>query len=123
MKIWQGIAGGGEEGELPEAAARRETFEEANISVDSEFILLQSVASVPCHSFSASQYWGKDIFVISEYSFGVKVDGRKITLSKEHSAYKWCEYSEAINFLHFESNKIALWELNQRLLNKAPWEK
>ena len=44
---WQPVAGGGEDNETPEQAARRETFEEAGIPVDSEFIQLDSCSMIP----------------------------------------------------------------------------
>lgn len=37
----------------------------------------------------------------------------------EHAAYHWATYVEAIDMLHWDSNKTALWELNHRLLRKG----
>ena len=36
-------------------------------------------------------------------------------LGDEHSEIKWASYEEAKELLKFDSNKNALWELNERL--------
>lgn len=33
----------------------------------------------------------------------------------EKREFKWCTYDEAIKLLEWDSNKTALWELNERL--------
>ncbi|OOE48439.1 NUDIX pyrophosphatase, partial [Salinivibrio kushneri] len=33
----------------------------------------------------------------------------------EHTEFRWCGFKEASELLKYDSNKIALWELNQRL--------
>lgn len=55
------------------------------------------------------------MFVIPEYSFGLEVNDQKLHLSKEHTAYKWATYEEAVSALKWDSNKTALWELHTRL--------
>ena len=116
MGVWQAIAGGGEEGETPIESAKRETFEEAGISVKSKFTQLTSVASVPVEAISGF-IWGKDVLVIPEYSFGVEVLTKKIHLEREHAMYEWLTYNKAYEKLEWDSNKTALWELNYRLKN------
>lgn len=115
-KIWQGIAGGGDKGETPLKAAKRETWEETGISKDCRFIVLDSVATLPVENVVGEFLWGKEVYVIPEYCFGVEVKNKQINLSKEHVEYKWVDYEEAIKILKWDSNKNALWELNQRLL-------
>ena len=116
--VWQGIAGG-EDDELPLQAAKREASEELNISLLSEYISLDSTASIPANNFKNHvQLWGEDTFVIPEYSFGVLVTNDVLKLSEEHTEYRWCSYDEAINLLEWDSNKRALWELNERLKRK-----
>ncbi len=44
---WQGIAGGGEEGETPLEAAKREAQEEAGIIGESVYLTLDSVSKIP----------------------------------------------------------------------------
>ncbi|GAJ23061.1 unnamed protein product, partial [marine sediment metagenome] len=47
-------------------------------------------------------------------SFGAKSDSDVITLSKEHTEYRWVSYEDAMAMLKWDSNKNALWELNAR---------
>jgi dATP pyrophosphohydrolase len=112
---WQALAGGGEEGETPEEAARREIKEEAGIVGNHDIISLDSKASVPVIGVTGEYTWGDDVFVIPEYPFGVRVKCRELRLSKEHIGYKWVGYEEAMSMLKWDSNKNALWELNERL--------
>ena len=39
-------------------------------------------------------------------------------LSSEHKEYRWVKYDEAMRLLKYDSNKTALWELNERLKMK-----
>ncbi len=63
---WQFIAGGGENGEEPIEAAKRESFEEAGIGPENEFIKLDTVSSVPKKHFSDHKNQ-KGFWVIPEY--------------------------------------------------------
>jgi dihydroneopterin triphosphate diphosphatase len=117
---WQGIAGGGENSETPMQAAQRESNEEGNIPFSCSYIQLQTISSVPVNCFRDSHLWGKDLYIIPEYSFGVDVGQIEIKLSTEHNRIRWENYSRACDLLSFDSNKIALWELNQRLLGLGP---
>jgi len=112
---WQGIAGGGENDEKPLDAAKREAWEEAGIPSDLPFLKLDSMATIPVTAFSGFS-WDTDVLVIPEYSFGVEVVDRALTLSGEHDEVRWLPYSEASSLLRWDSNKNALWELNHRLL-------
>ena len=116
---WQGIAGGGEGGETPLEAARREGEEEAGISAESHYVALDSVSKMPVEGVVGTLLWGKDVVVIPEYCFGVEVVGRKLALSPEHSEYQWVPYDTAMDMLHWDSNKIALSELNHRVLRQS----
>ena len=111
---WQGIAGGGENGESPMEAAKRETHEEAGIDPSNEYIKLDSYAMVPVANVCGFR-WGDDVLVIPEYCFGVKVGEERLQLSYEHTEYKWLGYGRAMDMLHWDSNKCALWELNFRV--------
>jgi dATP pyrophosphohydrolase len=113
---WQGIAGGVEQGETAEQAARREMAEEAQIPRDGALLPLDAMASVPAVHFAARKTWGPDVYVVTERSFGVQVPhGHAIALSAEHSEYRWLVYDAAAALLTWDSNKTALWELNERL--------
>jgi len=111
---WQGIAGGGEDGESPLEAARREAFEEAGIEQSSHFLELDSVATIPVVGICGFK-WGADVLVVPEYCFGVKVEHEDLRISREHTSFKWAEYETANRELHRDSNKNALWELDYRL--------
>lgn len=110
MHVWQGIAGGGEDGEAPEDAAIRETFEETSISVN-EVRRLSSVATLSVLDVVGSHLWGDDIEEIPEYAFVADVsEGIEIALSCEHEDSRWCALEEALGLLEWESNKVALRE-------------
>ena len=111
---WQGIAGGGEDGESPLEAAKRETLEEAGIDASHEYIKLDSYATVPVANVCGFR-WGDDVLVIPEFCFGVKVEDEQLQLSYEHTEYRWMSYDRAMEILHWDSNKGALWELNFRV--------
>ena len=112
----QFIAGGGENNETPLQAAMREVYEESGIT-DVSFQQLTSICYIPTNVFTENQrqIWGKDVFVIPEYSYGARVKSDKVTISNEHTGYKWVSYDEAISQLKWDSNKTALYELNCKL--------
>lgn len=114
--FWQGISGGGEDDETPLEAAKRESFEEAKIPSNLDFFQLDNTNSVPLGFFKDRYLWGEDMYVVPEYSFGVDIGEHEIELSPEHSEYRWVTYEEAEKLLKFDSNKTALWELNERIL-------
>ena len=111
---WQGIARGGENGESPLVAAKRETHEEAGIDPCNEYMKLDSYAMIPVANVCGFR-WGNDVLVIPEYCFGVKVEAERLQLSFEHADYKWLSYGRAMELLYWDSNKCALWELNFRV--------
>src|SRR2546423_5770178 len=116
LDVWQWIAGGGEDDEEPEQAARREALEEAGIPQDACLMRLDSMASIPALHFADRHLWGDEIYVIPEFSFGVEVQNREVCLSGEHSACAWLDYETARSRLEWDSNRTALWELHNRLL-------
>lgn len=116
-KIWQWIAGGGEINETPINAAKRESYEEAKISKRSKYINLDTISSIPKNIFKENKTW-KSIYVIPEYSFAVECNG-EIIISNEHKKYKWTNYENAYKILKYDSNRTALWELNQKIIKKA----
>lgn len=56
---WQGIAGGGEDGETPIESAKRESFEEAGILKEYPYIQLESVSSLPVEDVVGRFLWGR----------------------------------------------------------------
>src|SRR3954470_2895217 len=69
LDVWQWIAGGGEDNEEPEQAARREALEEAGIPQDACLIRLDSMASIPTIHFADRHLWRDNVYVIPEFSF------------------------------------------------------
>ena len=118
--FWQGVTGGGEGDETPSETARRETHEETGILPAAPFLQLDTVEPVPVTFFRDSHLWGEDVYVIPQYAFGVEVQDEELTLSPEHTAYRWLRYEEADRLLKYDGNRTALWELNQRLRGRGP---
>ena len=118
--FWQGISGGGEAGETPLEAARRETFEESGIPPSSDYLKLDTIEPVPVTEFKDSYLWGEQVYVIPQYCFGVSAQNLEIVISPEHAQYQWVPYEEALKLTKFDGDKTALWELNQRLKGKGP---
>lgn len=113
---WQGLAGGAEAGESSEQAARREMMEEAGIPPGAPLLALDSMATVPAFHFSERRSWGPDVYVVPERAFGVLLaEGQTIVLSREHADYRWVSCEDGMRALRWDSNKTALWELNERL--------
>ncbi len=112
---WQFIAGGGEDAETPEEAARREIFEESGVDAR-ELLRLRSLCYIPTDIFPKRQEyrWPPDTYVIPEYAFGFEC-GDDVRLSHEHMNCVWLPYEEAKKKLKWDSNRTALYELNCRL--------
>lgn len=115
---WQGVAGGGENDESALDAARRETAEEAGVPQDAEFVELDSVATIPVVNVTGDFRWGPDVLVIPERAFGVRCTKADLKVSREHTEYRWFGFDDAMQALHWDSNRNALWELNHRLVNR-----
>ena len=113
---WQFIAGGGENGETPLEAAKRETVEESGVT-SKKWVELKSLSYIPATVIHAKhrQNWDKDTYVIPEYAFAFECM-EDIKLSHEHTEYIWAPYEEAIKKLEWDSNRTALYELNCRLM-------
>ncbi|MCE5234633.1 MAG: NUDIX pyrophosphatase [Eubacteriales bacterium] len=116
IEIWQFIAGGGEDGETPIQSAKREAFEEAGILPDTTYASLETRCCISTESFKEyRKLWGEHCLVIPEYSFAVNAGNVELKLSKEHTAYEWVDYATAKQRLRFDSNKVALWELDNKI--------
>ena len=75
---------------------------------------LNSMATIPVHNFGGF-IWGPSCYVIPEYSFGVELALEHIVISSEHSSFRWESFEIAHDLMKWDSNKNALWELDQRL--------
>jgi dATP pyrophosphohydrolase len=115
MNVWQFLSGGGESGESPMQAAKREANEEGGIPFDCEMVQLESISSIPASNFAAHKERGESVSDIPEYSFAVELKNKDLNLSSEHTELQWLECGEAATRLEWVSNKTALWELNKRI--------
>ena len=117
LRFWQGVAGGGEDDETPLAAARRESREEAGIAETAAFYALTTIASIPVTAFHAGiqGQWPEGLYVIPGYYFAVDAAGRSISLSSEHTEFRWVTQAKGESLLHWDQDKTALWELDARL--------
>lgn len=117
MHAWQFIAGGGEDcDDSILESAKRESFEEAGIPAASTYSKLDTCCSIPTNCFqNARTLWGRDCLVIPEYAFAVKIEHPTLQLSREHTECRWLPYEDAYALLKYDSNRTALWELNQRI--------
>ena len=114
---WQGICGGVEDDETIEEGARREIFEEAGIDQNLPLYSLESISYLPDSIFSdeARLRWGKNIVVVPMYFFAMPYNGQ-VKLSEEHTDIKWLSYDDAYALIYYNDQKIALYELNEKLL-------
>ena len=111
---YQAISGGVENDETLKETVKRELIEETGIKTD-RIYKLASVSSIPKVNITKENIW-KKVYVVKEYSFAIKIENEKIKLSEEHINYEWLKYEDAQKELKYDSNKTALWELNERLL-------
>jgi dATP pyrophosphohydrolase len=113
---WQGVCGGVEAGETDGEAARRELWEEAGIRAGLPLHRLTTMSYLPAGIFSAETQalWGRDVVVIPMTFFAMPYDG-DVALSEEHTGFQWLAYPEAEKLVYFHDQKVALWELNERL--------
>jgi dATP pyrophosphohydrolase len=117
--MWHFVSGGAEDSESPFEAAVREAAEEAAIPRNCTWMALDSKASVPRTAFPSGTHWSPDVFVVPEHAFAVEVTGHTIKLSHEHDEVRWLPFDEAVKLLTWDSNRVALWELNERLNSRA----
>lgn len=114
---WQFIAGGGEdEDKTPLISAKREAWEEAGIPLELPVAELETNCSISTECFkNARLIWGEDCLVIPEYCFAVELQIENIQLSNEHRCFEWVDYATAKQRLKYDSNKVALWELDNKI--------
>ncbi len=110
---WQGVSGGGEDAETTLESAMRELLEETELT-GQHWQKLDTTCMLPRIYYTGHARWHKNPYVIPKYSYSVLVSDTPV-LSSEHTECKWCSEAEAIKLLQYDSNKIAVWELFQRL--------
>ena len=116
MDAWQFVAGGGEDNETPAQAALRELREETGVRAE-KLYRLDTCCSVPADCFRAEDRarWGEDCFVVAEHTFAVEVPEKTLVLSREHDEAAWLPYEIIKRLLKYDSNRTALWELQERI--------
>ena len=116
---WQFVAGGGEDLETPEEAAKREIFEEAGVKAD-RIIRLTSMCYVQADIFRNRHLynWPVNTYVVPEYAFAFECNNT-ISISHEHKEYVWMTYEEARKKCKWDSNRTALYELNSILTSSG----
>ena len=114
--IWQWISGGVEDFDKDEiSAAKREVYEETGIGSNVNITELEGYTKIPVVNIAKEFRWGNQVYYAEEFSFAVNISDQSIKLSEEHSEYKWVSYEEAKSLLKYDSNKSALWELNEKI--------
>lgn len=114
---WQFVAGGGEtEDASPLISAKREALEEAGIPFGLPMVHLDTTCSISTEHFpKARKIWGDDCLVIPEYCFAAELPDQTVLLSDEHTAFVWVDYDTAQKKLQYDSNRVALWELDNKI--------
>ncbi len=120
LGFWQGVSGGGEDAETPFEAAKREALEEGGIPPESRYMALDATATIPVVDITGDLRWGNSVLVVPEHCFGVDVTALRIKLSQEHTEFRWVGCDEARSLVKHDSNRTALWELNERLRRLTP---
>lgn len=100
--FWQAMTGTLDSNENMITCLKREVEEE--IGVKNEKI--KSITDM-FYSFT----WEKKEKLIYEYVYGVELNSDQvITLSEEHTEYKWCSFDDALELLEKDNNKNAFRE-------------
>lgn len=117
--IYQWVSGGVEGDELLTHTAKRELEEELDIKLLDNLMMLETCTSIPANNFREyKREWDVDILLVKEYSFAIEIGCKEgISLPEEYINGLWASYNEALRLLKWDSNKTALWELNEKLMN------
>ena len=113
LGVWQWVAGGGEDGETPLEAARRELEEETGYLQEPRE--LDSRSAIPVIDVRGSLAYGVERPILMEFAFAVEVTFAAVRISEEHTEVAWLTYEEARSRLNWDSNRTALWETNFRI--------
>jgi len=86
-----------------------------------QYIVQDKMIKYAVFNRSDMQIWqfiaggGEDCLVIPEYTFAVNVMVDVMKLSNEHTDYEWMDYETAKQKLRYDSNKVALWEVDSKI--------
>lgn len=71
---------------------------------------------VPVSSFPRARLsWPDDLYVVPQHFFACDAHGLPLSLSNEHTEFRWLPFAAADALLRYDSNRSALWELAERL--------
>ncbi len=104
---WEWPKGKLESGETVEAAARREVREEVGMK---KIRILPQFRKLLRYRFRVGQ---RQIYKIVYLFIGFGTG--RVRLSDEHTAYRWCSYSEAIRLLKYQNQKEILRQVYNQL--------
>ena len=94
--FWQPMTGTLEINETIPQCRIRELHEETGID---------EVVSITDEIYRFS--WQKKDYTVVEMVYGVEVSHQDVTLSQEHTEYRWCNFDETMQVLEKENNKKA----------------
>ena len=104
-RIWQGVTGKINNDELPYKTALRELKEETALKPKKMWTIDQ------VNSFYDAENNIMNLIPV----FGVSVELKNVSLSKEHTEYKWCNINETIKLLTWEQQKKGIYIFYQML--------
>ena len=107
--IWQCVTGKIEAGEKPDETALRELKEETGLTS----LNMWTVDQVN-HFFEAEQNRMNLIPI-----FCVEVKSEMVTLSPEHTEYKWCKIDEGVDLLLWNQQKQGLKTFHKMITEKS----
>lgn len=77
---------------------------------------METTCSISTECFKkAWLVWGETCLVMPEYCFAVEIADTKIELSNEHTSFEWVDYQTAVQRFKYDSNEVALWELDNQI--------
>ena len=105
--LWQGVAGKIEEGETAWQAAVRELKEETGLTPKRMFI-----------ADHVSTFYEENGDLINLVPvFGIETETKRITLSSEHSEYKWMDFEDAERTLAWNGQKKGIRTVYEMLIS------
>jgi dATP pyrophosphohydrolase len=112
QQIWQGVTGGVESSDADlKTAALRELNEELKINPRNDKLM------GPLYSFTfTTNRKGYEGTLATEYCFGYEVSSDyKVSLSDEHSEFKWLSYEQAVELIDYENSKLVIRKIYQAI--------
>ena len=109
LGYWCLVAGGLESGESPTEAAQRELFEEAGLTSPVRPLPVALSYSLRDDPPAIRARYAPGIETVTVHAFLVDAPVKwEPTLDAEHDRYEWCDLSEALELLFYETTKDAV---------------